>query len=189
MARADRLVAGPHRLLRHPPPDTATGVCYGRLDVPLRDGWQARLEALLTSLGDIQGIVASPLRRCRAPAAWLAERLELTLACDARLMELDFGAWEGRRWDDIDGPEARAWAVDPLHRAPPGGETLLAVRARVLAALADVEALPARWLLVTHGGPIRVLLCHHQGRPLSEAFRFQPDFATLYRFTDQPTGD
>jgi len=188
MARGDPLVAAPHRLLRHPAPDTAAGVCYGRLDVPLRDGWHARLEALLPSLDDIQGIVASPSQRCRAPAAWLAERLGLALACDARLMELDFGAWEGRRWEDIDGPEARAWAADPLHRAPPGGETLLAMRARVLAALADIEASPHRCLLVTHGGPIRVLLCHHQGRPPGEAFRLQPDFATLYRFTDQPPG-
>jgi hypothetical protein len=41
------------------------------------------------------------------------------------------------------------------HEAPPGGETLQALRERVLAAVADV---PARALVVSHAGPIREVL-------------------------------
>lgn len=76
----------------------------------------------------------------------------MPLHFDPRLLELDFGAWEGRPWDAIPRSESDPWAVDPVNRAPPGGEPFATLHARVAAVLATVLA---GAVLVCHAGPIR----------------------------------
>ena len=85
---------------------------------------------------------------------------------DARLAEMDFGRWDGRRWLDIPAEEIGAWADDLLDHAPGGGETLraLAQRAREFAAAAAAPAGMAATasavsavIVVSHGGWINAL--------------------------------
>ncbi len=76
------------------------------------------------------------------------------------LAEQDFGAWQGRRWDDLrtEDPAAQdAFWADPTGSAPPGGESFADVIVRVAATIErrtggstdrDIVA-------VAHGGPIR----------------------------------
>jgi broad specificity phosphatase PhoE len=75
-----------------------------------------------------------------------------------------FGAWEGLTFGEIQQryPQALAvWQSDPWQAAPPGGETLMRVTDRVGAALACMVATCQEQtaVLVSHGGPLRVLLC------------------------------
>ena len=85
------------------------GICYGRLDVDCVDITIAadRLRPLLP-----RGIplFSSPLRRARQ----LAEALAPKILVDSRLSEIDFGEWEGRRWDQIERHQLDAWAGDIL---------------------------------------------------------------------------
>ena len=46
-------------------------------------------------------VIASPLRRAADTAAAVARRFALPVEEDPRWMELDFGEWEGRRYDEI----------------------------------------------------------------------------------------
>ena len=68
-------------------------------------------------------IIASTLVRCADFGRALSQRLDLPLSLDPRLVELDFGAWEGRSAADLMVSDAEAlgrfWA-DPVTHSPPG---------------------------------------------------------------------
>lgn len=145
-------------LIRHPKPVVEPGICYGRLDISAEN-----VEAVAASLraelpGDLP-LWSSPLRRCRA----LAELLNPAPIFDERLVEMDFGAWEGRAWDAIPRLELDAWAADVAGYAPPGGESPLALQRRALDFVAMLDVPEA--VIVTHAGVIRTLLAHWQGLP------------------------
>ncbi|MDR2613735.1 MAG: histidine phosphatase family protein [Candidatus Accumulibacter sp.] len=165
-------------LIRHPPPLIEPGVCYGRLDVdchapePFAALLRARLPAGIA-------IHSSPLRR----ALRLARALSPTARVDARLSEIDFGAWEGRRWDEIGEREIGAWAADVLNFAPPGGESVAALRARALDFAASLEDDAA---LVTHAGVMRVLAGHWRHLPTADWLRLEFGFGEMVRFDLAP---
>ena len=145
-------------LIRHPAPCIAPGLCYGRLDVAA-DNASAVAATLQPALPADAPVYSSPLRRC----AELAACLRPLPLFDARLAEIDFGAWEGRAWDDIPRAELDAWAADIAGYAPPGGESPWQLQARALAfvhSLPDEEA-----VIVTHAGVIRTLLAWSQQLP------------------------
>src|SRR5256885_16335695 len=74
----------------------------------------------------------SPLRRCRQLAQALqALRPGLASAMDSRLLEMDFGEWEGQPWDALDRSAIDAWAADLAGHAPGRGESLATMLRRV----------------------------------------------------------
>ncbi|MDB5960774.1 MAG: phosphoglycerate mutase [Massilia sp.] len=149
-------------LVRHPAPAIAPGLCYGRSDVPVDPAaLDAVLAALATSLPRATGtaVYSSPLQRCTALSAPLAAQLGMPAPLlDARLAEIDFGAWELRRWDDIPIAEIDAWAADLAGYVPGGGESLLQAARRVadfLDALKRQQVADA--IVVCHAGTMRLL--------------------------------
>lgn len=106
-------------------------------------------------------VVSSPLRRCAAFAQELARHLDVGCALDARWQELDFGAWEDRPVAELNAVELAAFWSDPDRCPPPGGERLSSLCRRVRDAHETLRANlkgNERVLVVTHGGPMRVLL-------------------------------
>jgi alpha-ribazole phosphatase len=154
-------------LVRHPKPDVPAGRCYGSTDLPVLD---ADLEPVLAKLIN-QGlpgampVYASPLQRC----ARLARRLSPAPTFDARLAEMDFGAWEMRNWDDIARAEVDAWNADLLDYCPGGGESVMQVATRVASFVADIEhAGHADAFIVCHAGTMRLLHAMSAGGTLRE---------------------
>ncbi len=175
-------------LLRHGEPEG--GPCFrGRTDDPLtRTGWQQMQQALarLAGQGGWDQIITSPLQRCQQFAEALAEDSGIPLETDARLMEIDFGKWEGRTIDSLMGsaPAAlqRFWS-DPFAHPPPGAEAFEAFEQRIeqaWEAILDGHG-GKRVLLIVHGGVIRLLLCKQMGMPLPHMFRLVVDHASLSR--------
>lgn len=156
-------------LIRHTRIAAPSGLCYGRSEVPLAGSFPDEVRSVLERLpwAPVE-VWSSPSLRCRA----LAERLGAPrVRTDPRLRELDFGAWEGRRWDDFHGPESDAWALDPWNRRPPGGETAAELWARVGELRAELIASGGeRVALVTHAGVIRAWRAHAGGRQFCEAW-------------------
>ena len=166
-------------LIRHPQPLVAPGVCYGSSDLPTAPDDVERVLAELRSSASIASgaarssapvvppgtpLYSSPLQRCAA----LAHRLGAPVL-DARLAEMDFGAWELRSWDDIAHAEVDAWAADLVHYRPGGGENVLQVAARVAAFRAELLRQPHRQAaIVCHAGTIRLLTALQAGLPLPE---------------------
>ncbi len=159
-------------LIRHPRPLLTSGICYGQLDVEAADPQPAaeRLRALLPAGTPV---IASPLQRARR----LAEALHPQPLLDRRLLEINFGEWEGVAWDDIDRRLLDAWAADMLHFAAPGGESAAMLQAR---ARDCVDRLRVRSVaLVTHAGVIRALLGHWLHLPIGEWSQLAVDFGSI----------
>ena len=109
---------------------------------------------------EAEAVYVSPLLRCRETAAILYPGTAQTAVPGLR--ETDFGAFEGRTYEELqDSPAYRAWLDSAGQAAPPGGESREQVRRRVLAAFRTVTAGHApgeRLALVVHGGTIMTLL-------------------------------
>ena len=136
----------------------------------------------------LHSVLSSPLARCAAFAQDYAQRHGLPLQYDARFQETDFGAWDGRSAAEIAAADPGAlenfWR-NPVAFPPPQAEPLLSFQARVLAAWRE---LPARYpgqrvLLITHGGVMRIILCHLQQRPLGELLSLSVPHAALHQIT------
>jgi alpha-ribazole phosphatase len=155
-------------LIRHPTPVIAAGVCYGRLDVAAEP--EAAIEvhrrALDACAAGVSRIWTSPARRCQELARSLAQSLAVTAIADPRLQELDFGSWEGKFWDGVARAELDAWAASPLTFAPPGGESGTELIARVHDFHDDLRRHQQACIVVSHGGPLKILAAMLEGRPV-----------------------
>lgn len=130
----------------------------------------ATLRATLAGMR-FDAVHCSDLRRCRQTLARLGivEGAGAEVRVDARWRELDFGAYEGLRYADLEHDAGyRAWIDSQGEQAPPGGESAAAFHARVAAAMDDLLAQAEagghrRVLVVTHGGVVRSLRQRHEG--------------------------
>jgi len=159
--------------LRHGEVAGAAHVYRGRSDAPLTPRGREQMHAALAVLPEWGAIVSSPAQRCLDFAREAAVARALDCSVDADWQELDFGAWEGLRPLDAAARDAAAHAAfvrDPRRCAPPGGESLDALDARVAAALARLgETARAPTLVVTHAGAMRAVLAQVLG--LTDAHR------------------
>lgn len=115
----------------------------------------------------VDALVTSPAARCRATASCLATGVDAV--ADPRWAELDFGAWAGRTMDATwadDRGSLQQWLDDPTV-APPGGESLSELAARVGGALADLRVDGTTTAVVTSGGPIKVAVLSALAAPWS----------------------
>lgn len=155
-------------LVRHPQPLVAAGVCYGSADLEVGPVELARtLAALAPQLPAGLPVYSSPLRRC----AGLAARLSATPIFDARLVEMHFGDWEMRAWDDIPRADVDAWAADLVNYQPGGGESVLRMAMRIAAFHADLQRQLGRdgeAIVICHAGAMRLLSACHAGLPPTE---------------------
>ncbi len=149
----------------------------GHADPPLNDLGRRQSAELAESLLDdgIARVYTSPLRRAFETAEIVAGRLGLEPEPLEALREIDVGSWSGLTREEVAERFPDDYALW-LARAPhgyEGGETYAELAARVLPAVHEVAARhPGETLLVvTHGGPSRVLQAHAAGIDYVEARR------------------
>lgn len=149
---------------RHPLPKGVAGRCIGRTDVPVDRRKAKRLAHRVRNAARREGhppvVWTSPLRRGADVGRWLL-RWGWTHRVDPRLAELDFGRWDGQRWDDIGADAVGAWCDDFAQGAPGGGESVTALMSRCAA---FVREHPDAWV-VGHGGWINALARVVRGLP------------------------
>jgi alpha-ribazole phosphatase len=149
-------------LLRHTLPVLSADVCYGCLDIELAASAAEDFGQVLVELPAFDRIVSSPLQRCRLLAEHVAAHRGKTLSLESGLKEMNFGAWQGRPWDDIPIEEIDEWAADFEHGRPHGGESVAQLRQRLSALALQLQASAERAdetvLAVTHAGVIRALV-------------------------------
>jgi alpha-ribazole phosphatase len=145
-------------LWRHPRAAGAAGRCIGRTDLrvdPRRSKRLAhRIRAVARRHGLPRQVFTSPLARCHAVGAWLA-RWGWRHVIDDRLLELDFGTWDGRAWTAIGEADISAWSDNLLHHRPGGGEPLSSLLERMQSFCREA---PADALVITHAGWMQSLL-------------------------------
>ncbi len=159
-----------------------------KIDISINDAGRRQADALGRRLAGtaFDRVITSSLFRARETAEIVAgsgARIE----ADPRLEEMDYGAWEGRTYaelDENDGPARRAWLERPDELRCPGGESGDDVARRATAFLTDLLDDHRRWtarasfraataagrpdgaagadhrvLAVGHGSLNRILLC------------------------------
>ncbi|SEW39235.1 alpha-ribazole phosphatase [Chitinophaga sp. YR573] len=158
--------------IRHIKPSIAAGICYGQLDVPVPDeSYQHIISA------DV--VYSSPLVRCTA----LAKQLSPSPITDPRLMELHFGDWEGKKWDEIDEAALQVWGDDYINLSPPNGESLMELLERLRAFIDEVTSSSyKKIIIVTHAGIIRCAMHLFNNIPLHQIMMEKVDFGGIYTF-------
>ncbi len=156
----------------------------GSSDVALTANGEEQARRLAEALVALSpdAIYCSPLVRARATAEAIATRADLPLQLLPELREQSYGSWERLTAEEArqrDPKRFAAWSSGQ-RIAPPAGETLSAVRQRVVACANTLAERHPRQtvVLVAHVGPIKALLCTALGLPLSGARRIWLDPAS-----------
>lgn len=176
-------------LIRHAPTAwNKGGRLQGRSDVPLLD--ESRADLARRKIPDAYAAFrtfSSPLKRCLDTAAML----RLVVSPDPRLVEMDWGEYQGytlkelraARGVDLAANEARG-----LDFRPPGGESPRDVQARVAPLLAEIAAAGKPALAVTHRGVIRAIYARAVGWDMTGEPPQDLDLYALHLFALQRDG-
>ena len=170
-------------LVRHTRVDVVPGTCYGHTDVDVAPSFEEEAERVRTALSGytFDAVYSSPLQRCR----------KLALYCgfgdfipDERLKELNFGHWEGQRWDEIQDPLLQEWYDDWLSIPAGGAESFLEQYNRVSRFLDDLKETKHREVCVfAHGGTIRAALIYAGKYNFNQAFTDDVGYGSQIRIT------
>ncbi len=144
-------------LVRHAQPLVEAGICYGASDIAADPiATQEAAQRLADVLPHGVGVIASPLQRCEHLAKALRGlRPDLAYTLEPRLQEMDFGQWEGQRWDAIPRAELDGWTSSFDNWRCGGAESVADVMRRVGAVWDETLARQQPTVWITHGGVIR----------------------------------
>lgn len=173
----------------------------GHSDIPLSAEGRAQARSLAQHLREeaIVTIYTSDLLRARETAEIIACQHSRTppVKPSSAWRELDFGAWEGLTYTEITRQfnEERDFFDHPEQHTPPNGEALSHLVQRVQQGLVELingDDLPATGevVLVSHGGPLRLLLCSVLGIAFERQWQFRLDpgsLSTLDLLPDTPS--
>jgi broad specificity phosphatase PhoE len=177
--------------LRHGPTEwNEQGRIQGHTDIPLSAAGLARMRGLMPPdpFGPPIRAFASPLLRARQTA----EALGLAApVLDARLMEQNWGRWEGLSRAEIrmrDGADCFSAAGLKGAFTPPGGESTNALTARVAAFLKDAAAGEGDAVAVAHLGVLRAAYTLATGWDMATPMPDGLDVAKALILTLSPDG-
>ena len=163
------------------------GRIQGQRDIPLAErGRRALAGRRLPARFASYRVHSSPLSRAVETAALLGLG---TPALDRRLMEMDWGEWEGETRASVvtahAGGAARNEARGPDFR-PPGGESPREVQARVIEWARSVARSPSNVVAITHKGVIKATLGLARGWDLTGKDPVRLDWSCLHCFRFDP---
>ena len=156
----------------------------GRTDIPLNSKGveQAKEVARLLKDAEIDEFLVSPLSRARQTADVISKETGIGYKADDRLMEQDFGAFEGiNRFADEYQAAKREYFV-----RFPGGESYFDMAARVYPLLE--EAKDKNVLIVTHGGICRIIRNYFEDMGNEDFVRFSQGNCELRIYQNMETG-
>jgi broad specificity phosphatase PhoE len=164
------------------------GLILGRADPGLTDEGRRQATRLAGLLGRESpvAVLTSPLLRARETADVIASACGLEAETDDRLMEIDWGAWEGRPVEGIASAEMERLRAD-AGRAPEG-ESLASLGLRVEEFCADALDRDGLVVAVTHVSPIKAAVAWTLGAPDAAAFRMFVALASVTRVARRSRG-
>lgn len=137
------------------------GIYYGHTDCDLTEKGVQQINDVRCKLEDIHFdcIYTSPLIRASKSAGILAQDIKQIIE-DTRLMELNFGQWEGRSYKEIQVTEPERWKDFCYNDvAPPEGENQNQVYERVKDFLLDLmQESHETVAIVAHQGCLRYIV-------------------------------
>ncbi len=151
-------------LVRHGQTASSARSAYsGQSDIPLTETGreQAAHAARQLAGAGIDAVISSPLMRARDTARAIAGATGAPLTIDDRLIEVDYGPFEGLdRAGALEkfGAAFAAWREDPFGAPVPGMEPLTDALERAREGTADALAAHEHPVIVGHQGILRIVL-------------------------------
>ena len=138
---------------------------FGITDIELNEEGiiQAGLISKRLERENICRIYSSNLKRAFKTAEIIAKPHKINVESKKDLMEINFGDWEGLSFQEIQKGyphEFSKWQNNIMDFTIPHGESVLELKKRVEPAFSEIlnSAVENNVVIVTHGGPIRVIL-------------------------------
>jgi probable phosphoglycerate mutase len=168
----------------------------GQLDVPLNETgrWQAqRLARALAAREPIDVVYTSDLLRAWETARAVSETTGAPVVTDEGLRERGFGVFQGKTFAEIEASlpeEALRWRKRDPFWAPEGGESLTAMRRRVVETLHTLASRHTgeQIVLVAHGGVMDLLYRAATGQELQAPRTWQLGNTAINRLLWTPAG-
>ena len=162
----------------------------GQSDISLSAHGQAQALWIAKQLlkENISVIYTSDLLRARETAEIIASQRipAVQIKQSAAWREMDFGKWEGLTYTQIKEQfkDQLEFFSDPEHHTPPDGEPLAHMQQRVMDALSaigysDESFITGGVAIVSHGGPLRILICSVLGIPMRRQWQIKLDPGSL----------
>jgi len=144
----------------------STGRFLGATDLPLSEEGRRQARAVVSCIKQAKPGVCycSPSKRTQETARVVARGIKTKVEPDLR--EVDFGEWEGKTFEEISAsnPEHVQRWTEFEGFVFPGGEAIDGFVSRIQSAVKRMAAEQAEVVLaVTHGGVIRMIICHLLG--------------------------
>lgn len=174
--------------IRHTTPNIEPGICYGQADIDVTSSFTHESEKILSTLqqgentDNYEYIFTSPAKRCYKLARKIQQQHKNSTQLFTRqeLLEVNFGDWELRAWNDIPRTESQTWMGDFINQRPPNGESLLELQDRVQHFLTELIAMNFDNAIVcTHAGVMRLIAAQYLNIPLSEIFTIKLDYGQI----------
>jgi probable phosphoglycerate mutase len=181
-------------LIRHGLTDAVGRTLTGtRAGVHLNDVGRVQVARLAERLRDVPlaALVSSPLERAMETAAAIAAGRGLAIETTDAFIEFEVGDWSGRTFESLD--QTAEWQRFNAMRSqtrPPGGELMLDVQRRAIAALLHLHTRYPNGIVgvVSHGDVIRAMLLYVLGVPIDLFSRLEvsPSSVSIVELSDGP---
>lgn len=156
-------------LIRHGQTDwNIQGKIQGSHDIPLNETGCRQAQRLAKGMSShtVKRIFASPLVRAAETAKILGKEKKVDVCFMQKLVEVEFGKWEGLTWTEIKKEypmEYEQWCLDSAKATPPGGEIQSEIMKRCTEALNEIINLTGGQedtAIVSHGATLAHLFTY-----------------------------
>ena len=158
----------------------------GRIDMILSDRGREQADEVARHLSgtEFNAIYCSPMKRAQLTLQPIRKNRSANVVTENDLREVDFGAWTGHRWEEIEeqfGVSAFDWLAEihaeRVQNAESGGQLLY----RLDKVLENIERHHAGGTIaiVCHGGVIRGMLSLLLEMPLPDTARLEIDYCSI----------
>ena len=163
------------------------GVCYGVTDVPLSEKGLSQAVALRQRF-ETEGIDAfysGTLQRSKQTAEIITRVHRKNVITDIAINEVDFGAIERKTYEQVarEYPDiAGLWLSGSTQISFPGGEHFQGLVERATRFISEISARHNQddtIMIVSHGGPLRVMICHLLGLPMNHHWQLNIERASV----------
>ena len=171
-------------LIRHGKTEANEKHLYcGSTDLPLSEGGREELKGLTYAISNARFLTSGILRTEQTLALLFGPVVHTV---EPELREVDFGAFEMHSYEELkDDPAYQTWiSGDNEANVPPGGESGVQMRQRVLEAYDRISASGQDTVIVTHGGVIAAIMAHLFPGENKNRYQWQPKNGCGYAIRD-----
>ncbi len=171
-------------LVRHTETVCEKGICYGQTNVDIAEPYDLIFDNIAKQLPDDAILYSSPLKRCALLAKHIQKETKISnYQEDKRLMEMNFGDWEMKNWNEISQEDLNPWMEDFVNICVPNGESFIDLHERVTHFMENeiLRKAPQKIIIIAHAGVVRSILCLLNSIPLKDAFQNKVDFGQVIK--------